>query len=99
MSKTQKLEEAVWRSPDSDVRVWADFDGDFVLYHRPSGTTHFLNPSGKQVIDALSNTPMTTADIAALFAELVADDLQASVINDVGAMLLRFEDLGLIHRV
>lgn len=63
--------------------AWAHWSDGHVLYHRPSGKTHFLNEAGAALLRELLANPAETFD---------ADPA-------LQGLLLRFETLGLVERV
>ena len=93
-----------WQCRCPDDLVWADFNDQFVVFHRPSGQTHFLNESAAVLLIDVLASP-TTLDEAA--RALLGDPDQASAPDDpprelrerVLRMLVRFEELGLVQRI
>lgn len=91
-----------WCAAAQDEFVWAPFGPDHadpVLYHRPSGQTHFLNAAGALLLQHILREPK---DVVAAARELRA--AQASPIDEgelrehVAQLMLRFEELGLVSR-
>lgn len=79
--------------------MWADWDDLSVLYHRPSGKTHFINASTAFLLECLAEAPAGVESAAMALAAAqsrVADDELRSEVSDT---LLRLEELGLIERV
>ena len=88
---------SLWRSNAADC-LWAEFDDNYVVYHRPSGKTHFLNAAGHRLLTEILTSACQTATIA---AKLVGNDAGgAGSLNagEVHEMLVRFEYLGLVDR-
>lgn len=71
-----------WAAAPAAHFAWADWSDGHVLYHRPSGKTHFLNEAGAALLREL------LADPGEAFA---ADE-------SLHGLLLRFEALGLVER-
>jgi len=68
-----------------------------VLYHRPTGKTHFINAAMAAVLDRL--TDATTAQaLAVRIAEWQDATPDAEAVRDVSAMLATLEELGLVER-
>jgi PqqD family protein of HPr-rel-A system len=85
-----------YRTADGTQLVWAELDGDFALYHRPSGKTHFLNVSSAYLLLTVLQQPRTVAEAAALLLEQQVDpvtDTQSEYLDD---LLRRFAELGIV---
>ncbi len=100
MASTTPTSEPEWRRPDAAQCIWAEWQADVsVIYHRPSGKTHFINPSTAFLLERLLEGPATVGSAAQALAaaqERRADD---ALRDDVAGILLRLEELGLIERV
>jgi PqqD family protein of HPr-rel-A system len=88
---------SLWRSNTADC-VWVKYRDDYVVFHRPSGKTHFLNAAGYRLLTEILEHPNGTASIAAKLAATVTDGTGSLNIGDVHEMLARFEYLGLVDR-
>jgi PqqD family protein of HPr-rel-A system len=78
--------------------LWADWGDLSVLYHCPSGKTHFINASTAFLLEQGLDQPATVESAAQAVAEVrgvAADDELRADISDT---LLRLEELGLIER-
>lgn len=92
------MSATVWRATRSDYAL-AQWDEQVVVFHRPSGLTHFINASTSQLLADLSASPCDTDSLVDRF---VADpNTQASpdVRDQILTLLFRLEELGLIERV
>ncbi|MBV6416840.1 MAG: hypothetical protein CMLOHMNK_01455 [Steroidobacteraceae bacterium] len=78
--------------------LWADWDDLAVLYHRPSGKTHFVNAATAFLLELFIDAPVTldaaTRALAAEQGRPVDADLGAHVADTVERLL----DVGLIER-
>ena len=74
---------ARWRAAPATEFAWADWPDGHVLYHRPSGKTHFLNDAGATQLRELLAAPGEAFE---------ADE-------SLRDLLLRFEALGLVERL
>lgn len=87
----------MWQCADRAHCIWADWDDLSVLYHRPSGKTHFLNASAAYLLEQLMDGPVTAESAALMLAaaqeRAASDELRA----DVASTLLRLAELGLIE--
>jgi PqqD family protein of HPr-rel-A system len=88
---------SLWRSNAADCE-WANYGNNYVVYHRPSGKTHFLNAAGYRLLTEILTSACQTATIAAKLAENNAGELGTLKAEDVHDMLIRFEYLGLVDR-
>jgi PqqD family protein of HPr-rel-A system len=91
--------EARWRLRGSQDFAWAAFDDGFVLYHRPSGTTHLLNDGMHHLLTRVIDGNAAFSEIADAFAEVAADADRAEYLASLRAMLDRMVELGFIERV
>lgn len=87
-----------WRSTVPDTIEWVSWGDDYVAYHRPSGTTHFLNASSAGLITGLLNEPKDAEAIAITFSPPVDDEDKAVHLKEILSMLERLEHLGMIQR-
>ena len=88
---------SLWRSNAADC-VWAKYDDDYVLFHRASGKTHFLNAAGYWLLMEVLERPEGTVSIAAKLAATGTEETGPLNISEVHEMLVRFEYLGLVDR-
>lgn len=82
----------VWQAAESGSLDWASWDGEHVLYHRPSGRTHLVNAATYELITAVLVSPRTLPEVE---QELARRGLAAEGEEALG-MLLRLEELGLV---
>ena len=88
---------SLWRSNAADC-LWASYDDQYVVYHRPSGKTHFLNAAGYRLLTEILTSACQTATIAAQLAGSDAGKSGPLNAAEVHEMLVRFEYLGLVDR-
>jgi len=82
--------------PPETLRT-VELEGLTLLYHRPSGLTHFLAPPAPQILEALAAGPATAAEIAARMGEafeIESEDPAAAI----AARLSELEAAGLVWR-
>lgn len=79
-------------------RVW---DDECVVYHAGSANTHLLNQTAAALLELIQarGTAVDAEFCAAELAAQFAVDLTPSWRRDVEALLLEFEELGLVDRV
>ena len=88
-----------WQSPPADAIVWTRWDDDqFIAYHRPSGITHFLNAASAALITELLVEPSDAPTVARAFEPAMADANHEEHLDEIIAMLVHLEHLGLIRR-
>ena len=90
---------ARWCSPGPDTVSWVDWEDGIVAYHRPSGVTHFLNPSSRILIEDILREPKDVGQVAVALDVPGMPETDRPSLDDVRSMLERFEELGLIQRV
>ena len=90
--------EPSWTAVRSADLVWCTWDHEYVLYHRPSGKTHFLNEAGWLLLARILSVPrpleLIVDELASMQALPATDELRSYVME----LLLRFEELGLVDR-
>ena len=64
MTTTHSNAGPSWRARAADEVVWLALDEDHVLYHRPSGKTHFLNDASKRLLRDVLTVPKTAGEAA-----------------------------------
>jgi len=83
---------------DAADLLWSEWDGEYVLFHKPSGKTHFLNESAwvllSDILREPRDLPATTLELANRRGVAPDEDLSAYV----SSLVLRFEELGLTRR-
>lgn len=82
--------------PPETLRT-VELEGLTLLYHRPSGLTHFLAPPAPQILAALADGPASAETIAAKIAdafEIESEDPAAAI----AARLAELEAAGLVWR-
>jgi PqqD family protein of HPr-rel-A system len=72
-------------------------EGLTLLYHRPSGLTHFLAPPAPQILEALAAGPASAAEIAASIEEKFEIDSEDPA-TAIAARLAELEAAGLVWR-
>jgi PqqD family protein of HPr-rel-A system len=90
---------ARYRAAPTESCLWADCQGDWVLFHRPSGKTHFLNAGTALLLREVLRTPLHAGAAAAELARLQGGSLDARFQSHVADLLRRLEELGLVERI
>lgn len=87
-----------WSTVASDELLWCGWSGEYALYHRPSGKTHFVNEAARLLLSQLLREPRSLDEVVAGLARLQGLAPDEGLTGHVAALLLRFEALGLIER-
>jgi PqqD family protein of HPr-rel-A system len=98
MSESTEAEETRWRSRPADELAWSELGDAYVVYHRPSGRTHFFNTATADLLGhvlAVPRTARSAADELATREGAAADAAFVAVIMD---SLAHLAHLGLIER-
>jgi len=89
MSALPPVNGKKWMS-DSRQYLAIEYDDTFLVYFRPSGETHFLNFLSYGLVEAVSSTPLTTAELLSkirtdfsLTAEELPETLVASTLDEL----------------
>ena len=99
MTKESNTAVPKWRRTSTDEVLWAEWDGNFIAYHRRSGKTHFLNAASELLITEILVNPKDAESVADEFAAEDADDVPDRYLQQITSMLERLEQLGLVERV
>ena len=73
--------------------AWHTWDGEHVLFHRPSGTIHLLNDASLRMLTELLTEPKSTHDV---ISELAGPSPSPEEIDQIVSLLIRFDNLGLV---
>jgi PqqD family protein of HPr-rel-A system len=96
---TEAVADPSWIVVQSEELVWCTWDHDHVLYHRPSGKTHFVNDAAwlllSRALTVARPLSEVTDELAAFQGASPTDELR----EYVQELLLRFEELGLVRRL
>jgi len=98
LTDTSATPEHRWRCARAEYLLWAHWDEDYVVFHRPSGKTHLLNESGRSLLTEVLIKPLDSRQVIAALTGPDCDE-SAESSRDILATLYRFEQLGLVERV
>lgn len=100
-----------WRGVAPSDLTRSEFDDHHAVYHRPSGKTHFLNPSAGTLLSLIAGRAFDVDSIARTLLEVYPElaelpeaggDVEAgssaALLRHVAGLLGRFEELGLAQR-
>jgi PqqD family protein of HPr-rel-A system len=90
--------ERLWRAGRADDLVWAEFGDDYVVYHRPSGKTHFFNTATATLIRVVLTEPKNATAAAEALAEHEEAAGDEAFFAAVAESLAHLEHLGLVER-
>lgn len=79
--------------------VIVQWDDQCVVYHRPSGQTHFINAATVGILDMLSSGAESADALVDRLSATNDSQDQAAVRKHVVSLLFRLDELGLIERV
>ncbi len=88
-----------WKSADAVDCLWAGWDGNFVLFHRPSGRTHFVNAATALLLQRVLASPRDAASASLELTAAQHAGHSPEFLRHVEDLLVRLEDLGLVTRV
>ena len=83
----------------TDDLVWAEFGDDYVVYHKPSGKTHFLNSATALLLAHVLVEPKNAVEAAEELADREEAVGNADFFAAVARALAHLEHLGLVERV
>ena len=98
MNESTSAEETRWRAGPAHDLVWSELGDTYVVYHRPSGRTHFFNAATADLLEHVLSVPRTARAAANELAarEDAAADPQFNAL--VADSLEHLAHLGLIER-
>jgi PqqD family protein of HPr-rel-A system len=99
MNATTGVGEMRWRARPSHDLIWSDFGDTYVVYHRPSGKTHFLNAATAELLEQVLAEPRSARAAAEELAAREGAVGDAAFFSAVAQSLLHLEHLGLVERV
>lgn len=92
------MSETLWRAAAQSDCALAQWDDQVIVFHRPSGLTHFINASMAQLLADLSAGPCSTELLVDHFIGDPDSSGPSEVRDHVLSLLFRLEELGLITR-
>jgi len=95
---TGEATSAYTAAPTSDL-CWEEWDDRYVLFHRASQKTHYLNQTSAIVLQCLAESPYTADALADALAEETGEPLSDSLRGDIAKLLQRLEIQGLVVRI
>ncbi len=89
----------MWLRAEGAQCLWADWDDLAVLYHRPSGKTHFINAATAFLLEQFNAAPAPLDAASRALAEAQGLAVDDGLREGVAGMAQRLGALGLIARV
>jgi PqqD family protein of HPr-rel-A system len=86
-----------WRAADPETLDWVSWNGEFVLFHRRSGKTHFVNGATASLLRDILREPCDLDAIVARLAPGASGDEYAEIRAATLEQLWRLEELGLVE--
>jgi PqqD family protein of HPr-rel-A system len=87
-----------WCSIEPHDNLWAHWDDDYVIYHRASGKTHFVNAATAELLNNILLVPKTAVAAAEELAASQEASGDAAFFAEVARLLERLEYAGLVER-
>jgi PqqD family protein of HPr-rel-A system len=97
-SPATPLTEPRWIAADPASLLWAEWDGQYVLFHRPAGRTHVVNDATWLLLSEVLREPHDLATTTLDFARARELPLDEDLRTYVAGLLLHLEELGLVVR-
>ena len=88
-----------WRAAPARDLQWAGWDGDYAVFHAPSGQTHFVNGATARLLREVLVTPKTIELAAFELAAAEGAEPGPDFLPGVAELVERLEALGLVERV
>jgi len=74
-----------------------EVDGLLLVFHRPSGATHFLENPAPEMLDLISGSPMTAEDLTDALCERFSLGADAEARTVIAARLAELLAVGLVR--
>jgi PqqD family protein of HPr-rel-A system len=89
-----------WRAIPAGDLLWAAWDDHRIVFHRPSGITHFLNPASHYLIAEFFDEPRSLGEVADEMLAVTEAPIPApdGFRRQILSLLMRLEQIGLIQR-
>lgn len=88
----------LWHAVRSEALLWADWGGDHVVFHRPSGLTHLVNPATADLLRHVLQKPCSMAEAASALARWQGAEAGPDYAVHVGELIARLAEVGLVER-
>jgi PqqD family protein of HPr-rel-A system len=82
-----------WQAANVSQFTWRTWDGEHVLFHRPSGTIHLLNDASLRLLTELLAEPKSTQDV---ISDLAGASPSPEEVDQIVSLLIRFDIVGLV---
>lgn len=90
--------DALWQACEPEALLWAHWGNDHVVFHRPSGQTHFVNEATVFLLQEALVCPASLVEITQALGAYAGDGADEFTVH-LEDLLTRFEVLGLVRRV
>lgn len=90
------VKESLWQLHGGAPLMWVECGGDYIVFHRDSGETHYLNDFSALVLRCMEGGPITASDLCNRLIELLGDD-NPGLVTQLDSLLTRFDQLGLVE--
>ena len=89
----------LWRASKTDDLVWAAYEDDeHVVFHRPSGKTHFVNAVTATLLKVVLSSPTSASAAVQQLADAQGVAVEGEFAAAVNKSLHHLEYLGLVER-
>ena len=78
---------------------WEEWDDRYVLFHRASQKTHYLNETSAVVLQCVAESPYEADTLANTLAEESGEPLSEGLRRSISKLLQRLETQGLVVRI
>ena len=92
----QRLKLRWVASPDEKLR-WRFWDGEWVVYHCPSGDTHRLNELSARALRILQQEPLDAHDLALQVASRLGLEFDEAFRARIRELVAQFDELGILQ--
>ena len=89
---------SLWIASPPGHLLWSEAGADHVLFHRPSGKTHFVNHATFLLLNEVLRAPKDLVRAASDLAHAQGAAGDVNFQQEVAALLRRLEELGLVER-
>jgi PqqD family protein of HPr-rel-A system len=86
-----------WQAAPPDCVEWVQWVDDCVVYHHPSGKTHFVNAAARRLLTEVLPRAHSIDEIVNLLSVETSAEEQAEIRDSTLDLLLRLEEQGLVQ--
>jgi PqqD family protein of HPr-rel-A system len=77
--------------------LWREWDGEYIVFHVPSGDTHLLNAFAAEILLSLADEPASVAELVLRLRHEVGLEPGSGQEEPIANLVTQFEERGLVE--